>query len=72
MKNLIIVALLVLIVWLSETVVRLENYHYASFLGFCSKFEGSPFANLKRDECLFKVETRNNGLWNLYYALKND
>ena len=36
-KDLIIVCLVCLVVWLSSAVIRLENYHYANQVGMCDK-----------------------------------
>jgi hypothetical protein len=72
MKTFAIVTLLIVNVWLAATVVRLENYHYASFLGFCSESEITIDSLHRRDICLRKVQTRTGALWHLYYALSND
>lgn len=73
MKNAVIVVLLLLVVWLSATVVRLENFRYATFIGFCSEpTETVPAVALKRYECLKSKETRTNVFWHLFYALKGD
>lgn len=73
MKNIAIVVLSLLVVWLSITVVRLENFRYATFVGFCSEptetILGQP---LKRYECLKSKESRTNAVWHLFYALKGD
>lgn len=73
MKNTVIVILLLLIVWLSTTVVRLENFRYATFVGFCSgPAETIQTEPQKRYECLKSKETRTNWLWHLLFALKGD
>lgn len=70
MKNAAIAVLAVLIVWLSLQVIRLENYHYASYLGMCSGQDlEDPVASVKRDKCLNDMETRTNSLWHLWYGL---
>ncbi len=73
MKNAVIAVLTVLVIWLSITVIRLENFRYATLVGFCSEptetITGQP---LKRYECLKSKETRTNALWHLFYALKGD
>lgn len=75
MKQLTIVLVVILIsltIWLSLTVVRLENYRYANTVGMCDmdKFNGS-FDDKKREQraCFDSVETRTNPFWHLYYAL---
>ncbi|TFB08169.1 hypothetical protein E3V08_05120 [Candidatus Atribacteria bacterium MT.SAG.1] len=62
--KIVIVILLVIIVYFSLTIIRLENYHYAVQVGFCSgtNLEG-------RDQCLNKIETRTNPLYHLFYGL---
>lgn len=73
MKNAAIVVLLVLVVWLSFTVVRLENFRYATMVGFCSEpGDTVPGYLLKRYECLKSKQTRTSFLWHLFYALKGD
>lgn len=59
-----IIVLLVLLVWFGTAIVRLENYHYAVEVGFCS--DVSP---TERNACLNKIETRTNPLWHLAYGL---
>jgi hypothetical protein len=69
-KNAVIATLVALVIWLSLTVVRLENFHYAAFVGFCSApNENSEIDSMKRYECLTSKETRTNPLWHLFYAL---
>ena len=72
-KNILIAALLVCLAALSAAVVRLENFHYASFVGMCSEFKAEdPLQTVKRHECLHKTETRTNPMWHLFYALRGD
>ena len=72
-KNILIAALLVCLASLSAAVVRLENFHYASFVGMCSEFKAEdPLQTVKRHECLHKTETRTNPMWHLFYALRGD
>lgn len=66
MKNVVIAVLLLLVVWLSATVVRLENFRYATAVGFCSEPKVSV---VERYECLKSKETRTNDFWHLFYAL---
>lgn len=71
-KNSIIVVLVFLVVWLSVTVIRLENYHYANQVGVCDKdnFVGDFVEKeTQKSECFNTVETRTNPMWHLYYAL---
>lgn len=75
MKNAVIVVLLLLVVWLSATVVRLENFRYATSIGYCMEpmeTLPAPAGLIERYECLKNKETRTNFLWHLFYALKGD
>ena len=70
LKNIIIVVLLILVVWLSATVVRLENFRYATMVGLCSACsEEGAFRVLERYECLKRQQTRTSAIWHLWYAL---
>lgn len=64
--SLVILALL-------QVVVRLENFHYASWTGACLEegvvYAGNPEANAERNKCLEQEETRTSDVWHLYYAL---
>ena len=72
-KNIIIAVLAVCTLWLSATVVRLENYHYASFVGMCGQYNpGNPLDTVKRHQCLHETSTRTSPLWHLFYALTGD
>ena len=66
-KNVIIAVLLALLIWFGATVVRLENYHYATQVGMC--IEHSKTQWVERDKCLRSQQTRTNSLWHLAYAL---
>ena len=69
MKNVMLVLLTLTVIWLSAQVIRLEQYHYASFVGMCRDFpEEDPMSTAKRDECLNKTETRTNMFGHLYYG----
>lgn len=66
MKTLLAVSLIANVI-LALSVVRLENASYATSLGLCSEFQqpSSQFEN-----CLWKVQTRTNSFWHIYYATK--
>jgi len=60
---------------LSATVVRLENFRYATFVGYCMEpmeTLPAPAGLIERYECLKYKETRTNFLWHLFYALQGD
>lgn len=68
MKKIIIIILLFLLVWFGLVIVRLENYHYASQVGFCDEFSG--LENLiQKDNCLNDAQTRTNSFWHIIYGL---
>ncbi|OPY98956.1 hypothetical protein A5906_30845 [Bradyrhizobium sacchari] len=59
------------VVWLGAAVVRLENYHYANFVGLCTQFNiKHPLERIEREACLTRTETRTNWAWHLIYGLK--
>lgn len=61
----IVLLLLILLFWFGATIIRLENFHYATQVGFCADVNISERAN-----CLDKKETRTNPVWHLLYGLK--
>jgi hypothetical protein len=70
MKNAVIAVLAILVVWLSLQIIRLERYHYASFLSMCMEQDQSdPVATVKRDRCLNNTETRTSSLAHLWYGV---
>ena len=57
---------LIVIVWLSASLVRVENQPYAMQVGMCKDaLVGWDYS------CLSKVETRTRWLWHIYYVLLN-
>ncbi len=68
-KNIFIIILLCLIIWLSYSVIKLENYHYANQVGLCLEFE-FPQEGLEIDKCLNDSKTRTNPLLHLLYGLR--
>jgi hypothetical protein len=72
-KNFIIAALAVCVLWLSVVVVRLENFHYASVVGMCPEFKADdPLQGFKRHQCLHAKETRTSPLWHVFYGLAGE
>jgi hypothetical protein len=61
----VIVILLLIIAYFGINIIRLENYHYAVQVGFCS-----DISQAERDKCLSSIETRTNPFWHLLYGLK--
>jgi hypothetical protein len=70
-KNAALMVLALTCLWLTLTVIRLENYHYASFVGMCGPEPppGDIDASMARHRCLHNTETRTASYWHLYYAL---
>ena len=63
--KIIIAILVVLIIYLSLQIIRLENYHYAVQVGLCS-----DVGQLERDKCLNNKETRTNPIFHLLYGIR--
>jgi hypothetical protein len=53
-----------LVLWLSASLVRVENERYALYVGMCRDKLGMTDAS-----CLSKVQTRTAWWWHLYYGL---
>jgi hypothetical protein len=71
-KVLVFLALWAAVWWLASTVIRLENYRYASVVGVCyepADYTQDTNARERRDECLTRTVSRTNGVWHLGYAL---
>jgi hypothetical protein len=64
---------LIFIVWLSASLVRVENQRYAMQIGMCEdKVLYEKVQQIGWDyACLSKVETRTSWLWHLFYGLMN-
>ena len=75
MKILLIISLLVN-VWFSFTVIRLEKFHYSTKVGLCSQLKIidkqviREYDDIKMYDCLSKSEPRTSDWWNLLYGLK--
>ena len=65
-KNIAIVLLLFVVLYLAASLIRVENQRYALAVGLCR--DGKT--GLTDYACLAKVETRTNPAWHLYYAVK--
>lgn len=72
---LLIISLLVNI-WFSFVIIRLEKFHYSTQVGICSKQKLidkkilREYDELKMYECLSNSEPRTSDWWNLVYGLK--
>ena len=60
----VIACLLVVVVWLSSVLVRVENERYALFIGLCKVDPIKP-----TQPCNDPAETRTSFAWHLWYAL---
>jgi hypothetical protein len=71
MKNAAIAVLGLLVIWLAIRVIELENFRYATAVGFCLQDTptSSVDAQIQRYECLKKQNTRTNWMGHLYFAL---
>lgn len=61
-----LVVAVLLIVWLSAALVRVENERYALLIGMCREATTGYVSG----DCLAKVQTRTGWYWHLFYALK--
>lgn len=66
MKNLTILVLVGIIVFMGYRIVHIENQRYALLLGMCDRKDGLQLPDF---DCLSKVETRTHWAWHLWYAL---
>lgn len=66
-KNIIILALSLLLVWFGVSLVRVENQRYALLLESCGNW--TPEDSVKRIECLENIETRTGPIYHLIYGL---
>ena len=70
-KNAMIGVLLLLVLWMGVSLARVENERYALELGMCGEFEPSiPGALVARRDCLDRVQTRTNLLYNVAYGMR--
>ena len=71
MRNGLIIALLLLLIWFGSAIVRLENERYALWLEICGRFDpANPPTLMVRERCLDRVQTRTSPIYNLVYGLK--
>ena len=61
-----LVVAVLLIVWLSAALVRVENERYAMAVGMCWN-EARRLPDL---DCVKRTQTRTAWYWHLFYALK--
>lgn len=58
--------LAILLVWVSASLIRVENQRYALTVGMCASPAPLQVPDLA---CLKRVETRTGWWWHLYYAM---
>lgn len=75
--SLLLVISLIVNIWFSFVIIRLEKFHYSTQIGRCSErtlVDGKKFIRTYDDvdmyDCLSKSEPRTSDLWNLLYGLK--
>ena len=64
--KLLSVVLAVLLLWVSASLVRVENQRYALMVGMCAP---RPPHLVPDMVCLERVEARSGWWWHLYYAM---
>ena len=62
---------IILCVWLSFSLVKVENERYALIVGMCDMKDTPAVLRLIDFQCLAKVETRTSWVWHLFYAMTN-
>ena len=68
MKYVITIALALLVYFLADRLVRVENQRYAMLLNMCES--KVPMDPLHWDfKCLDRVQTRTSWFWHLFYAV---
>jgi hypothetical protein len=70
MKTLLLVVSLLVNVWFSTIIIKLERFHYSTQVGLCGDYK-NELERIKVLECLEKKEPRTSGLWDLYYGITN-
>jgi hypothetical protein len=77
MKTFILVISLLVNIWFSTIIIKLERFHYSTQIGVCSDrvlVDGKKFIRtydeVEMYECLSKSEPRTSDWWNLLYGLK--
>lgn len=58
--------LAILLLWVSASLVRLENQRYALTIGMCAPHPPNPVPDMA---CLERVESRTAWWWHLYNGL---
>jgi hypothetical protein len=66
MKNAIIAILMLVVAFLADRVVRIENQRYALYSNLCKYDPANPKV---RWDCLEKAQSRTSWFWHLYYAV---
>jgi hypothetical protein len=75
LKIFIVISLLVNI-WFSFTIIRLEKFHYSTMVGMCSQIKIDDkkiireYDDLNMYNCLSKSQPRTSDWWNLAHGLK--
>jgi hypothetical protein len=67
MKNVLILMLVVLVIFLVDRITLIENQRYALQVGLCKNTDP-----LHMVPCLAKTQSRTSRRWHLYYALTDN
>lgn len=78
MKTLLLLVISLLVnVWFSFAIIRLEKFHYSTQIGMCSEKIINKdnkvireYDDIRMYECLSKEQPRTSEWWNLLYGLK--
>ncbi len=71
-----VVMSLIVNIWFSFTIIRLEKFHYSTIVGLCGemKIESNKilkeYDGLEMYNCLSKIQPRTSDWWNLAHGLK--
>jgi hypothetical protein len=70
MKILVLLIISLLVnVWFSFVIIKLESFHYSTQIGICGDYK-DEIERIKVLDCLEKSEPRTSDWWNLLYGLK--
>ena len=62
--------LVAMVAVLTSTIVRLENYRCANFVGLCTEFDiTKPQRLIERERCLEATQTRTHWFWHVLYGV---
>jgi len=65
-----ILIFVVIVIWLSSAIARLEAFHYSVQTGGCGEVSADPVKRMKTLDCLDKEEPRTSPVYDLFYGLR--